>query len=104
MSSDPLTHNRVVLARAVAARYLQEVSHPEFRLTVLLNGWESRNVPGLLTGLRDGRLRVGGVVGPAPIGVREEFDSVTVWSSDEGTLQKLASWFESRGFETSGVH
>jgi len=36
--------------------------------------------------------------------VREGFDSVSVWSSEDGTLRKLAAWFEARGFETSGVH
>lgn len=103
MSSIP-THRRVVLARTVAARYLSDAASPEFRLTVFLNGADTRNVPGLLNGLRDGRLRLGGMSAPPDLGVREEFDSVTVWSSDETSLRKVAAWFEARGFETSGVH
>jgi hypothetical protein len=38
------------------------------------------------------------------MGVREEFDAITIWSSDESSLQRVAGWFEARGFETSGVH
>ena len=98
------THRRDVLARSIAARYLSEASSPEYRVTIYLNGIEGRNVPGLLTGLRDGRLRLGGMSAPADLGVREEFDAVTVWSSDEASLRKVAGWFESRGFETSGVN
>jgi len=103
MSTIP-THRRVVLARSVAARYLSEVTRPEYRLTIFLNGADGRNVPGLLTGMRDGRLRLAGLSAPPDFGVREEFDSVAVWASDDKTLRKLAEWFEARGFETSGVH
>lgn len=98
------THRRVVLARAIAARYLSDAASPEFRLTIFLNGTDGRNVPGLLSGLRDGRLRIGGMSAPSDLGVREEFDAVTLWSSDEESLRKVAAWFEARGFETSGVH
>jgi hypothetical protein len=97
-------HRKVVLARAVAARYLLEAAHPEYRLTIFLGGIEGRNVPGLLNGLRGGRLRLGGMAAPADMGVREEFDAITIWSSDESSLQRVAGWFEARGFETSGVH
>lgn len=98
------THRRVVLARSIAARYLSEVTRPEYRLTVFLDGADTRNVPGLMSGLRDGRLRVAGMSAPPNFGVREEFGSVTLWSSDDRVLRKLASWFETRGYETSGVH
>ncbi|NBR01102.1 MAG: hypothetical protein EBT79_11905 [Actinobacteria bacterium] len=94
----------MVLARAVAARYLSEVARPEYRLTIFLSGAEGRNIPSLLSGMRDGRLRLAGMSAPPDFGVREEFDSVAVWSSEDKTLRKLAAWFEARGFETSGVH
>lgn len=98
------THRRVVLARTVASRYLSDVSQPEYRLTILLGSDDRRNAPGILVGLRDGRLKLGGITAPPDMGVREEFDSVVLWSSDADALGKIAGWFESRGFETSGVH
>jgi hypothetical protein len=97
-------HRRVVLTRTIAARYLVESANPEFRLTILLNGMDTRNIPGFLANLRSGRIRLGGISRPPDFGVREEFDSITVWSSDEDVLRKVAAWVESRGFETSGVH
>jgi hypothetical protein len=98
------THRRVVLAKSIAAKYLSEVLRPEYRLTIFHNSADTRNVPGLLLGMRDGRLRIAGLAAPPDFGVREGFDSVSVWSSEDGTLRKLAAWFEARGFETSGVH
>jgi len=103
MASLP-AHRRVVLARAIAARYLTEVSRPEYRLSILTGSDERVHVPSMLAGLRDGRLKFGSVDAPVDIGIREEFDSVAVWSPDADTLRKIAAWFESRGFETSGVH
>lgn len=98
------THRRVVLARAIATRYLSKVSHPEYRLSIFTGSDDRFNVPGMLTGLRDGRVKLGGVDSIADLGVREEFDSIVLWSSDADALGKIAGWFESRGFETSGVH
>jgi len=98
------THRRVVLARSVASKYLIDAATPEYRLSIIMDGYETRNVPGILNGFRDGRLKLGGLASPKDFGVREDFDAITVWSADENALHKVAAWFESRGFETSGVH
>jgi hypothetical protein len=95
---------RVVLARAVAARYITEGAVPEYRLSVFLDGENNRNVPGLVNGFRDGRVKLGGLTAPSDFGAREEFDAMTMWTADGLLLGKIASWFESRGFETTGVH
>ena len=97
-------YRKVVLARTVAARHLGEVMRPEYRLTVFLNGPDNLKFVGLLKGMRDGKLRIAGMGAPPHFGVRAEFDSVVLWSSESDTLNKLATWFELRGFETSGVH
>jgi hypothetical protein len=102
--SPTATHRRVVLARAVASRYLADASTPEYRLTIFIPGGDNRNIPGLLSGFRDGRRKVGGLTAPSDLGLREGLDSVTMWSADDGVLRKLAAWFEFRGFDTSGVH
>lgn len=98
------THRRVVLARAIASRYLSKISHPEYRLSILTGSDDRFHVPSMVSGLRDGRIKLGGMSAPSDLGLREEFDSVVLWSSDADALGKIARWFESRGFETSGVH
>jgi hypothetical protein len=103
MASLP-AHRRVVLARAIAARYLVEVSRPEYRLSILTGSDDRINVPSVLAGFRAGRIRLAGTSAPSDLGLREEFDSIVMWSSDADALGKVAGWFESRGFETSGVH
>ena len=91
------------MARAVAARWLAATSSAEYHLTVYIPGGDTRNIPSLLDGFRAGRIKLGGMSTPNNFGVVDEFDSVHVWSSDGVALTRLAAWFESRGYETSGV-
>lgn len=44
------THRRVVLARSVASKYLIDAATPEYRLSIIMDGYETRNVPGILNG------------------------------------------------------
>jgi hypothetical protein len=94
---------RVVMARSVAERWLEDVSHPEYRLTVYLPGNDARNVPALMQGLKEGRIRVAGLTTPKDFGVAEAFDAITMWSSDGEAIKKLAKWFDDRDYETTGV-
>lgn len=94
---------RVVMARSVAERWLTDVSHPEYRLTVYLPGDDKRNVPALMQGLKEGRIRVAGLSTPKDFGLTEAFDAITLWSSDGDAIKKLANWFDVRGYETTGV-
>ncbi len=94
---------RVIMARTVAAQWLEQSARPEYHLTILIPGGDTRNLPSILDGFRAGRLRVAGMKAPANFGVLAEFDSVSVWSSDGEALQKLAEWCEARGYETTGV-
>ena len=96
-------HRRVIMARSVAARWVEAASNAEYHLTVYIPGGDARNIPSLLDGLRAGRIKLSGMAAPANFGLLEEFDSVNLWSSDGAALARLASWFEARGYETSGV-
>lgn len=73
----------------------------EYRLRIF--GGNVRNLPGLLRSFRDNRVRIAGVAPLPNMGVREGFDSVTVWSSNLSALKTLQKWAESRGMETTGV-
>lgn len=94
---------RVVLSKKVAEKWLAKKATPEYRLKIF--GWVDRlrGFPSLLRSFREGKLRIGGIDPVLDLGVKEGFDSVTVWSSDRESLVKLRNWVEKRGLETSGV-
>jgi hypothetical protein len=94
---------RVVMAKVVAARWLENNAQPEYRVTIHYMGKEGRRIPSLLRGFRDGHLKIGTNTQIADLGVSESFDAVTVWSRDRDQLLKLALWFDEHGYETSGV-
>lgn len=91
------------MARTLAKRWLSARLHPEHQFTVYFVGKDVKGIPNLLRSFRDARLRIGSVDPIPDLGVSEDFDSVTVWSADRDALVKLASWFETHGYETSGV-
>ena len=98
-----ISERRIIMARALAQRWLAAHAHEEHRLTVFYMGKEARAIPNLLRSFRDAKLRIGSVAPIRDLGVMENFDSVTVWSADRDALVKLASWFEQYGYETTGV-
>lgn len=91
------------MARSVARRWIGRVANPEYRLRVLYGAKEIRNLTNLLRCFRDGKVAVKGLVRMANMGIKEDFDGLEVWSSDHDAMVVLSNWFESRGFETSGV-
>lgn len=101
--SHTLSGRRIVMARALARVWLASHTRPEHRLTVYFLGKEARGIPNLLRSFRDAKLRIGSVDPIPDLGVQEEFDSVTVWSSDRDAIVRLAAWFESHGYDTTGV-
>ena len=94
---------KVVMERAVARRWIGRVAHTEYRLRVLYGATEFKNLPNLLRAFRDGKVAVKGVRVIADLGVKEDFDGIELWSSDRDALAGLQTWFEGRGFETTGV-
>lgn len=104
MGKNP-SERRVVMARRLAKRFLEDASSPEYRLRVYYYGTprQKRAYPNLLRSFRDGKLRLGGMDAIPDLGVHEEFDHFEVWSADRDALKKLAEWFEDNNFETSGI-
>jgi len=94
---------RVVMAKVVAQQWLESTTRPEFRLQVYYGAREIRGLPALLRSFRDGKLKIGSVEPIQDLGVKEGFDSFTIWSSDREGLKQLQEWFEVRGCETTGV-
>jgi len=93
----------VVMAKRIAARWVARMATPEYRFRVLLGGREIRNLPNLLRSFRDGKVAMKGVSTIRDLGIRENGDSLEVWSRDRDRLMALNRWFESRDFETTGV-
>lgn len=92
------------MARSVARRWLQSKARQEYRLTVYQTSYgHVRNLPSLLRSLRDGRVKLGSVTGLSDMGVKEGFDSLSVWSSNYEGLKALNKWLTCRGVETSGI-
>lgn len=91
------------MAKRVARRWLRRVATSEYRFEVLFGAREIRNLPGVLRSFRDGKIAMEGVPTISDLGVRETFDSISMWSSDRKGLIALKDWFEKRGFETTGV-
>ena len=97
------SERRVVMAKLVAARWLENHARPEHHLTVYYGPREIRGLPGLLRSFRDAKLKVGSIDPIPDLGIREEFDHIVLWSSDKVALQQLATWFEERECETTGL-
>lgn len=94
---------RVLMAKKVAERWLRAVMYPEYRFTVLYGSRDFRNMAAMMHSFRDGRVAMEGVPRVADLGVKDSFDGLELWSKDHDGLVALQSWFERRGFETTGI-
>lgn len=94
---------RVVMAKRVARKWLRRVARSEYRFQVLFGAREIKNLPGLLRSFRDGKVAMEGVGRIPDMGISEDFDSISVWSSNREAIVQLKDWFEKRGFETTGL-
>lgn len=99
---------KIAMAHAVASRWLDEVSSKEYRFSVFPGSGKTetdmRLLAGSLRSWRDGKTRLASMNAVPDLGVKEStLGSLEVWSSDCDALRKLASWMESRGFETNFI-
>ena len=98
---------RVVMAKKVAARWLETVATPEYRLTIFEAGHSKpvRMMASLLRGFRDGKAYLTGVEPITDLGIDEGelAGSIKVWSSNHAALLALDKWLTKRGYETSGI-
>ena len=101
--SNKASERRVVMAKMVAARWLEVNAHAEHRMKVYYGPREIKNLPGLLRSFRDAKLKIGSIEPIADLGMREEFDHIVLWSSKRAGLIQLREWFEERGCETTGI-
>lgn len=97
------TEKRVIMAREVARKWLEQNSFAEYRFRVLLNGGDASSYVGLLKGHRDGRLALSKVASLPDLGVLEEVGSLTVWSSNKQGMLSLRRYFTRRGMDTSWI-
>jgi len=102
MSNKP-SARRVVMTKKVARQWLLKKANPEYRFRVF--NPLAKDYPSVLRSFRDGKLKLAnGDVAPIPdLGVKEDFESFTVWSSDREALKTLEQWFSKRGLETNWI-
>ncbi len=92
------------MARHLAKRWLERQARAEHRLKIFYAGHhDGKGFGNLLRMFRDGHLKVGGIEAIRDLGIQEEFDHIILWSSDLEKLKRLASYFENRNYETSGI-
>lgn len=94
---------QVLMAKRVARRWLQAVAFPEYRFRVLYGSREIRNLTNLLYSFRDGRVAMADAPRVADLGIKDDGDGIDLWSRDRKGLIALHTWFEKRGFETTGI-
>lgn len=94
---------RVVMARRVAAAWIQKIAQTEYRFEVLAGAADLRNIPNMLRSFRDGKVAMSGIPQIPDLGLLEQGDSLALWSKDRTAILALKNWFEAKGFETSGV-
>lgn len=98
------SERRVVMAKLVARKWLTKEAHVEYRLTAYNSDQRMlKALPSLLRSFRDGRVKLGSLQAISDLGVKEEGESVTLWSSDADKLASLQNWLENKGYDTTGV-
>ena len=98
------THeNRVLMTRRVAARWVNRLATPQYRVRVLFGAREIKNLPNLLDSFRNGKVAMQSVPRIPDLGIKTDFDGIELWSTDQEGLVALQQWFEKRGFETTGM-
>lgn len=93
----------VLIAKKVAKKYLDTISHREIRMRVFLPPDKKPKLIRLLKGFRDGRLAINGVEKIPDLGIHEGFDSIELWSESKEGLESLKSWCEKLGYEVAGA-
>lgn len=94
---------RIVMAKRVAARWVEEHAVPQYRLTAYLAADSMANVPAALRSFRNGTTRLASVPPIPDLGIQTGFDHIVVWSKDRTAMLALEAWLQSRGCETIGV-
>jgi hypothetical protein len=94
---------RVVMAKRVAARWVEKHSHPQYRMVVYPPMDNAINFPAVLRSARNSKTRLASAPHVADLGIQVEFDHLVLWSKDRTAMLGLDAWLRSHGCETIGV-
>jgi len=98
------SERRIVMAKLVARKWLTKNANVEYRLTAYNSDPRlMKALPSLLRSFRDGRTKLGTSQAISDLGIKDNGDSVSVWSSDADKLASLQGWLEKHGYDTTGV-
>jgi hypothetical protein len=108
LGKTPPSTVRVVMAKAVANRWLQGLTHSEYRFSIFgfAHPSKAKKFASSLRSLRDRQHKEASSVSLpsiADLGVKERGDTVEVWSSNVDALRKLARWAETVGLNTDFI-
>lgn len=94
---------RIVMAKRVAALWVEAHATPHYRLTAYLPSDIPTNIPATLRSFRNGNMRLASVPAIPDLGMQVGFDHVVAWSQDRTAMLALEKWLQARGCETIGV-
>jgi hypothetical protein len=94
---------RVVMAKRVAASWLEATASSEYRLTVYSTPHSLRYLPQLLGSWRNSKIRLGSMDPVLDLGIKCTPNSITVWSRNRVGMVALDRWLTERNCETTGV-
>jgi hypothetical protein len=92
------------MAKLVAAKWLASEAKVEYRLTAYSsNPRMLKALPSLLRAYRDGRVRLGSTIPVTDLGIKDNGESVSIWTASAEGLVSVQNWLENHGYETTGV-
>lgn len=102
--TDAPCERRVVMAKVVAMKWLKATAKVEYRLTAYSsNPRMLKALPSFLRAYRDGKVRLGSLGSLKDLGIKDNGESVTLWTASAEGLVGLQNWLEKHGYETTGV-
>ena len=93
----------IIMSKKIASNWLKSKTKPRYEITIFNRDKSSKRTAELLRSVRDNKIKLAGMDTISDLGIKESFDGVTLWSSNHAALEKLAKWFEVRGYDTTGV-
>lgn len=100
--SNKVSKKRVIMAKRLARKWLENHMTPRFKVRVLCNQ-DPKQLSSLLYSWRDGRLKLGSLKPLPDLGLQAGFDFIDIWSMNKQAMVELVSYLEGRGYETTGV-
>lgn len=98
-----MNKKEILMSKKVASMWLEGKRNSYHQVTIYNKDKSSKRIADLLRSARDNKIRIAKLDPIPDLGITEKFDGVTLSSSNQKALEKLALWFEGNGYMTTGV-